>query len=223
MPFAFVYMVSGNGSVCAGVLDAIDAGLLPVRIAGVVADRACRAVERARARGIPTRVVDWSQLPDRESFDAALYDAVNGFAPDGIALNYNRLLPSAVTQAYPNRILNLHYSLLPLFPGFGAVTNAVASGMTVAGVTVHLVDETTDAGPIAAQAVCSLPRGVTVADVGRRLFPLAVPLLVQCMRWIAEDRIEIDHTGLAVVRGARYDTLPFVPELEPDIRTWRFE
>lgn len=215
-PFRFVYVVSGTGSVFEEVLRAIDAGILPATIAGVIADRPCPAAERSRSRGLPTRVVNVADFGRREDFDAAIASAIEAFAPDGIAVNCNYLLPPAVTTPYQNRILNPHFTLLPLFPGFGPIRQTLASGMRVAGVTVHLVDDTVDGGPIVAQAVRPVGPGATAASLGRSLFSIGAPLFIQALRFLVEGRIAVSHRT-AAVRQADYSRLPCIPALEPDI------
>jgi phosphoribosylglycinamide formyltransferase-1 len=218
VPFRFVYLVSGTGSVFEEVLRAVDEGILPVVIAGVIADRDCPAAERSRRRGIPTSVVPAADFARREEFDAATARAIESLAPDAIAVNYNYVLPPQVTAAYRHRILNPHFTLLPLFPGFGPIRQSLASGMRLAGVTVHLVDDTIDHGPIVAQAVRPVGPDDTEASLGRALFSAGAPLFIQAMRFLAEGRIEVTG-GRTTVRQADYSRLPFVPALEPDIET----
>jgi phosphoribosylglycinamide formyltransferase-1 len=198
------------------VLCAVEDGTLPAVVAGVIADRPCPAAERSRRRGIPTLVVNPADFGRRQDFDAATASAIASFAPDGIAVNCNYLLSPAVTATYRHRILNPHFTLLPLFPGFGPVRQTLASGMRIAGVTVHLVDDTVDGGPIVAQVVRPVGPGATGASLGRSLFSAGAPLFIQAMRFLVQGRIAVTGRTTAV-RHADYSRLPFVPALEPDI------
>jgi len=171
--------VSGTGSNLRALAAAATRGELGGAIALVFADRPCPALDWAAAQGLDTALVPGGD-------DAALAETLTGVAPDAVALaGYMRLIGPRVLAAFAGRILNVHPSLLPAFPGPRAARDALAAGVAVTGVTVHLVDVTLDGGPIVAQeAVPVLPGDSEAALLGRlhdvehRLLPAAVAALL---------------------------------------------
>jgi phosphoribosylaminoimidazolecarboxamide formyltransferase / IMP cyclohydrolase len=180
--------VSGAGSNLRALHAAAARGELGGEIVLVFADRACAALDWAAEHGIDTALV-------ADGEDAALADALSAARPDVVVLaGYMRILGPAVLAAYDGRILNTHPSLLPAFPGAHAVRDALAHGVAVTGVTVHLVDATLDGGPIVAQeAVPILPGDDEAAlhdrirAVEHRLLPRAVGLLLADALAVAPD------------------------------------
>jgi len=138
----------------------IDTPDLGAEIRVVVADRpGIKALDRAQQAGIPTVILPWDQYSSRNEFSAAVADTVESAGAKLMVLaGFMRILGAEAVARFPNRILNIHPSLLPAFPGANAVEQALAHGVTVTGVTIHLVDEQVDHGPIIAQrAVPILP------------------------------------------------------------------
>ena len=144
-------LASGSGT----NLEAILAAGLPV--AAVVVDRPCRATDVAAAHGVPSEVV--ARVPDRVEFTHAIVDALERHEVELVAMaGFMTILEKPIHDAYPRRILNTHPALLPAFPGWHAVDDALAYGVKVTGCTVHLATLEVDAGPILAQeAVPVLP------------------------------------------------------------------
>jgi phosphoribosylglycinamide formyltransferase-1 len=150
-------LASGSGTNLQALIDAPDPG---VDIGLVLSDRAdATALERARAAGIPTTVLSWSDYGSRSEFSAAVRDQIEHADVDIVVLaGFMRVLGGEVVGAFRNQILNIHPSLLPAFPGAHAVEQALEHGVKMTGVTVHFVDEEVDHGPIIAQrAVPVLP------------------------------------------------------------------
>lgn len=147
-------LVSGSGSNLQSILDrsGSDPGF-GAEIVLVLSDRpGVRALERATAAGIPTAVVAWADHADRTAFTTAVCDAIDAAGAELVVLaGFMRILAPAAVHRFPGRILNIHPSLLPAFPGAHAVEDALAHGVKLAGVTVHVVDEEVDHGPIIAQ------------------------------------------------------------------------
>ncbi|MEA1902524.1 MAG: phosphoribosylglycinamide formyltransferase [Actinomycetota bacterium] len=145
-------MASGSGTNLQKLIEAPD---LLARIGLVVSDKpGALALERAGSAGIRTEVVEWSDYDDRESFSMAIADAIEQSGCKGVVLaGFMRILSPSFIDRFPNRILNIHPSLLPAFPGAYAVEEALDHGAKVTGVTVHFVDEQIDHGPIIAQRV----------------------------------------------------------------------
>ncbi|MSO55095.1 MAG: phosphoribosylglycinamide formyltransferase [Rhodospirillales bacterium] len=215
--YRFVYCVSGVGGSLQATVRALRQGLLPCEIAGVVADRESPAAARAREAGFKVCVVDFSAFPSREAYDAEFRNVVRSFAPDGIVLNYARMLDAETVARYPSHILNVHYSLLPTFPGFGHTRKAAEGGVRIAGATVHIVDKGMDSGPIIAQGAVELQPGLTASQIGRKIFLVAAPMQIQAMRWLATGRLTLTAERRVEIEGASFESLPFVPALDPDI------
>src|SRR5262249_30276722 len=150
MPLVLGVLASGRGSNLQAILDAVDAGRCPARVAVVVSDKKdAPALERARRAGIRGVHLDPPAYPDRSAFD----DAVAGvLAAPGVELfslaGYRPVLSPGSVRRYPRRILNVHPALLPAFPGLHAQRQALEHGVKVAGATVHFVDDGVDTGPI---------------------------------------------------------------------------
>jgi len=137
----------------------------------VVSDRTdALALERARDAGIPTSVVKWQEYPDRDSFSATLADTLEDAGAKGVVLaGFMRILAPSFVERFAGRILNIHPSLLPAFPGARAVENALKYGVKMTGVTVHFVDEKVDHGPIVAQLTVPVHDEDTVQTLHERI------------------------------------------------------
>jgi phosphoribosylglycinamide formyltransferase-1 len=153
-------LLSGRGSNFAAIHDAIARGALNAEIVAVISNRPdAPGLARAKQLFIPSYPIDHKKFPDRLAHEHAIKRVLDAAKPDFIALaGYMRLLSASFVAAYRNRIVNIHPSLLPAFPGVDAQSQAVAYGVKIAGCTVHFVDENLDAGPIIVQ------RAVEVRD-----------------------------------------------------------
>lgn len=148
-----VVLASGTGTLLEAILDAADAEDYPASVVGVVADRPCRAIEVAQARGIPVAVVAPTSFSDRSRWDRALTEAVSDHRPAlVVTAGFMRILGSVFLAAHGGRIVNSHPALLPAFPGAHGVREALDYGVKITGATVHLVDDGVDTGPILAQS-----------------------------------------------------------------------
>src|SRR5919108_4036595 len=154
-------LISGRGSNLQALLDATSNGSLDASIALVVSNRPDAAgLERATAARVPSRVVSHRDWPTREAYDQALVDLLRKHRVDLVCLaGFMRLLSPTFINAFPDRILNIHPSLLPAFPGVDAQRQALEHGVKVTGATVHLVDEGLDAGPIVMQEAVPVEDG----------------------------------------------------------------
>ena len=184
-------LASGGGTNLQALLD--DPVVGPW-IALVVSDRpAAPALDRARGRGVEAVFVDPRAHADRPAYDRALVELLRAARIDVVALaGFMRIVGPEMVRAFEGRILNVHPALLPAFPGTSAVADALAWGVKVTGVTVHLVDEEVDHGPVVAQeAIAVLPGDdgdaleARVHEVEHRLLPAAV-------RALAEGRLEVE-------------------------------
>jgi phosphoribosylglycinamide formyltransferase 1 len=146
-------LISGRGSNLQAVLDAIRDRRLDARVGVVISNVASApGLDRARSAGVPTAVLSHRDYASREEFDAALIDRLRSYEVDLVCLaGFMRLLSPVFVRAFPGRILNIHPSLLPSFPGLHAQRQALEHGVKVTGATVHLVDEELDHGRIVVQ------------------------------------------------------------------------
>ena len=163
-------LLSGRGSNFEAIADSIDAGKLDAEIAIVISNRvSARGLEIARSRGLQALAIP-SQGVDRETYDGMLIDALRRHQVDLVCLaGFMRLLSARFVQAFPSRILNIHPSLLPAFPGLDAQHQALQHGVKIAGCTVHLVDEFLDSGPIILQATVPVLDEDTVDTLSARI------------------------------------------------------
>ena len=161
-------LASGSGTNLQALIDAPE---IRPRITIVVSDRdGVGSLERAASAGIETAVVPFGDHADRESFSVAVADTVEGSGAKGVVLaGFMRVLSPPFIDRFPGRILNIHPSLLPAFPGSRAVESALAGGAATTGVTVHFVDEKVDHGPIIAQHQVPIEPGDDVATLHRRI------------------------------------------------------
>jgi phosphoribosylglycinamide formyltransferase-1 len=191
-PLVLGVLASGRGSNLQAILDAIEGGRCPARVAVVVSDRAgARALERARTAGVKTVFVDPQVHPDRATFDRALRAVLDENGVELICLaGYMRLLSPDFIAAFRGRILNVHPALLPAFPGLHAQRQALEHGVKVAGATVHFVDEGVDSGPIILQAAVPVLEGDTEESLSARILAEEHRLVPEAIRLYAEGRLE---------------------------------
>ncbi len=190
---SIVILISGRGSNLQSLLDAVAAGTLPVRVAAVLANRGdAPGLVTVAARGVATRIVDHRAFASREAFDAALAGVIDSFASDVVLLaGFMRILSDHFVQHYAGRLINIHPSLLPAFPGLHTHRRALAEGVRVHGCTVHFVTPSLDHGPIIVQAAVPVLDGDDEASLAarvlvqeHRVYPLAV-------RWFVEGRLHV--------------------------------
>jgi phosphoribosylglycinamide formyltransferase-1 len=186
-------LASGAGTNLQALLDTVH-GEEEMRVAAVASDKAdAPALERARAREVPTRVFARSEFCDRASRDAAMADWL---AEQGVELvvlaGYMQLLSAGFLARFPDRVVNVHPALLPAFPGIDAVSQALDYGVKVSGVTVHLVDEGVDTGPILLQEAIAVDGVADREALHARLRPLEHRLLPEAVRLLARGAVRRD-------------------------------
>ena len=189
-----VILISGRGSNMEALLAAVARGELPVRVAAVISNRPdAKGLETAAAQGVPTAVVDHKAHAGREAFDAALAECIDGYAPDLVVLaGFMRILTEGFVRHYEGRLLNIHPSLLPSFPGLHTHQRALEEGVRIHGCTVHFVTPALDHGPVVVQAAVPVLDGDDEATLAARVLQqehLVYPLAV---RWFAEDRLTLE-------------------------------
>lgn len=183
-PNNIVVLVSGSGTLLQAVLDAQDDSFT---VTLVVADKPCPALDRARAAGIDTRVVEMTA--DRDSWNATLADVVGEGSPDLIvSAGFMKILGAAFLARFGGRIINTHPALLPSFPGAHGVRDALAYGVKVTGSTVHFVDEGVDTGPVIAQEAVEVAPDDTEGSLHERIKQVERKLIVSVLRRAQIDR-----------------------------------
>jgi phosphoribosylglycinamide formyltransferase-1 len=187
-------MASGRGTNLQSILDAIATGRLNAKVALVISDRAdATALERARAAGVPAKHLDPKAFPSREAHDAAAADLLRSAGVELVALaGYMRLITRALLDAFPNRIINVHPSLLPAFPGLNAQRQAIEYGVKLSGCTVHFVTEGVDAGAIILQAAVPIREDDTDATLADRILAEEHRLLPEALQLYAQGRLSIE-------------------------------
>lgn len=194
LPARIAVLLSGRGSNFEALADACDRGEIPARIVLVASDVADAAgLAKARARGISSKVIGAGEPPSRARREAELVAALAEARPDLICLaGYMRLLSSDLLSRYPLRILNVHPSLLPSFPGLHAQEQAVRYGVRVSGATVHFVDAGTDTGPIVAQEAVPVLESDDGDALSARTLPVEHSLYVGAVRRVLEGGWRLD-------------------------------
>ncbi|MER3631560.1 MAG: phosphoribosylglycinamide formyltransferase [Blastocatellia bacterium] len=186
-------LISGRGSNMAAIASAVSNGEIPgCRIAVVVSDRPDAAgIEIARGFGIETAVIS-RRGRSREEHDAEIIEKLKQFGVDFVCLaGYMRLLSPLFVETFPRRILNIHPSLLPAFPGLDAQKQAIEHGVKVSGCTVHFVNEDLDAGPILLQIAVEVLEDDTPEKLGARILKQEHRAYVEALKLIAGGKVKI--------------------------------
>lgn len=187
-----VVLISGSGSNLRALLEACAAGSLAARVVAVGADNACSGLAHAREFGVPTFVVEPASYGNREAWGEALRAAIETYHPDlVVSAGFMRILPAAVVRALSPNLINTHPALLPNFPGAHAVRDALAAGVPETGITVHIIDEGVDTGPIVRQATVPIEPGDTEAVLHERIKTVERALLVDVISDIASHTITL--------------------------------
>ncbi len=190
---SIVILISGRGSNMEALLAAVARGELPVRVAAVISNRPDAAgLASAAVRGIATAVVDHRNFAERETFDSALATAIDEHTPDLVVLaGFMRILTAGFVQHFAGRLINIHPSLLPSFPGLHTHRQALAAGVRIHGCSAHFVTPALDHGPLIVQAAVPVlddddeaRLAARVLAQEHRIYPLAV-------RWFAEGRLRL--------------------------------
>ena len=189
-----VILISGRGSNMEALITARAAGALPVTIAAVISNRPDAAgLATATAAGIAVRCLDHKAFAERGAFDAALAECIDGFAPDLVVLaGFMRILGDGFVRHYAGRLMNIHPSLLPAFPGLQTHRRALAEGVRIHGCTVHFVTPTLDHGPIIIQAAVPVVDGDDEATLAARALLQEHRIYPQAVRWFAEGRLRLE-------------------------------
>ncbi len=210
-----VILISGRGSNMEALIAARDAGTLPVNIAAVISNRPdAKGLETAAKAGIATRSLDHKAFAGREAFDAALAECIDEFAPDLVILaGFMRILTPDFVRHYDGRLLNIHPSLLPSFPGLHTHQRALDEGVRIHGCTVHFVTAELDHGPVVIQAAVPVLDGDDEDSLAARILRQEHRIYPQAVRWFVEGKLSLVDGKVRLAAELRDDTLLISPQV----------
>jgi phosphoribosylglycinamide formyltransferase 1 len=195
-------LISGRGSNLKALLDACAAADFPAKIVTVVSNRPdAGGVEHARAAGVASEVVDHKAFAGRDAFEAAVTRALESAGVEIVCLaGFMRVVGAGFVRHWQGRMINIHPSLLPLFPGLDTHARALAAGLRLHGCTVHFVSEEVDGGAIVGQAAVPVLPGDDPESLAARVLQAEHRLYPACLRLLAEGRVRLED-GKAVFSG----------------------
>ena len=204
-----VVLISGSGSNLQAIIDAVSEQGLPVDIRAVISNRASAfGLQRARQAGIPARVLDHREFPDRDAYDRALAGLVDSFQPGLVVLaGFMRILTPWFVQHYQGRLINIHPSLLPRHRGLHTHQRALDAGDREHGASVHYVTEELDGGPVILQARVPVLPDDDADRLAARVLAREHLIYPTAIRWIAEQRVALED-GKVVIDGQTPATPP---------------
>jgi phosphoribosylglycinamide formyltransferase-1 len=209
---SLVILISGRGSNMQALIEA----KLPVRIAAVISNKPnAPGLEIAKMHGYETIVLDQRSYPERETFDTALTETIDAYQPDLIALaGFMRILGCNFVNRYQGKILNVHPSLLPAFPGLHPHRQALKEGVKIHGCTVHFVTAQTDCGPIIIQAAVQALPDDTEETLAARVLQQEHRIYPEAVRWFIEDRLTLSENRVHVSNTGFNGSVLYSPGLE---------
>jgi len=192
--FSVVVLISGAGSNLRALLEAANSADYAARIVAVGADRECAGLTYAEEFGIPAFVVAPAAFASRDEWGAALVSAIEPWQPDlVVCAGFMRIFPAPAVAALHPRLINMHPSLLPLYPGAHAVRDALADGARVTGATIHVVDEGVDTGPIIRVREVAVHPDDSESSLHERIKVEERQLIVETVADIARERIDLEE------------------------------
>lgn len=199
-----VILISGRGSNMEAIVRALETERWPARIAAVISNKAdAKGLAFAQAHGIPTAVVPSKEFATRDAFDAVLRETIDAYQPDLVVLaGFMRILTAPFVEHYADRMLNIHPSLLPLFPGLHTHRQALEAGVVEHGATVHFVTAELDHGPSVLQARIPVLPGDTETALAERLLEKEHVIYPQAVRLFVEDRLRIEDGEVRILETA---------------------
>lgn len=197
-------LASGSGSNLQAILDGCASGQIPAQVAVVVSNvPGARALERAQAAKVPAVLLAHGQHPSRDAYDAEVVSLLRKHRVELVCLaGFMRLITPVLLSAFQNKILNIHPSLLPSYPGLHAVKKALQAGARVSGCTVHIVDEGTDTGPIVIQAAVPVLDGDTEETLAARILAQEHRCYPRAISLWAQGRVQLDGRRVRIQAGS---------------------
>jgi len=193
--FKLAVLVSGRGSNLQAIIDQIEQGKLKARIAIIITNKSqAQALERGQKHAVKTTFLDPKLYPEKAEYDRALATIIKEHDVDLVCLaGYMRILGKEFVQAFNGKIINIHPSLLPAFPGLDVQQKAIDRGVKFSGCTVHFVDEAVDAGPIILQAAVPVHEDDNEETLAQRILEQEHIIYPKAINLIAENRIKISN------------------------------
>ncbi len=193
-PLRLAVLISGNGSNLQSIIDAIESGRLNAEIKAVISNnRKAHGLLRATRHGLHTWVLDHREYQDRDHFDKLLQHYLEAIDPDFIVLaGFMRILGPGIVDAFENRILNIHPSLLPAYKGLNTHQRALDNGEQKHGVSIHLVTAKLDDGPVILQASYPIEAGDSAEDLQQKGHRLEHQMYPQVLRWLSDRNLVIE-------------------------------
>ncbi|MEY1661593.1 phosphoribosylglycinamide formyltransferase [Isoalcanivorax beigongshangi] len=215
MSHSLAVLISGSGSNLQALIDAIEHQGLPARIDLVLSNRAdAGGLARAKSAGLATAVIDHRDHDSRESFDQAMVDRLAPLAPDTVVLaGFMRILTPVFVRAFSDRLLNIHPSLLPKYPGLHTHRRALDAGDSQHGCSIHFVTEELDGGPLIAQAPVPVLPNDHEETLSKRVQQAEHRLYPDVVRWRAERRLFLTANGVQLDDRLLPPTGLVVPDL----------
>ena len=204
-----VILISGRGSNMQAIVEAAKQERWPARIAAVISNRAdAKGLAYAAQHGIPALTVASADYASRALFDAALQEAVDVFEPDLLVLaGFMRILTPGFVAHYAGRLLNIHPSLLPSFPGLATHEQALAAGVKLHGATVHFVTAELDHGPIVAQAAVAVHADDTPDTLAERILVQEHQMYPRAVRWFIEGHLKLVNNLVQIAPAAHSSSM----------------
>ncbi len=198
MTHRLAVLISGSGTNLQAIIDQIQAGDLDAEIVLVLSNRAdASGLQRAQAAGIATATVAHGDYPDRLQFDQAMIARIDAYQPDTVVLaGFMRILTPTFVRHYAGRLINIHPSLLPRYPGLNTHQRALQAGDSEHGCSIHFVTEELDGGPVIAQAVVPVRPNDTVESLSKRVQLSEHQLYPLVLDWRSQDRVSLTDKGV---------------------------
>ncbi|MCI2808616.1 phosphoribosylglycinamide formyltransferase [Eoetvoesiella caeni] len=210
----FVVLISGRGSNMQAIVRALRAQGASAQMCAVIASSPdAPGLAWAREQGIEATLVPHRDYASREEFDQALAQAIEAYEPHYVLLaGFMRVLTDEFVRRFEGRLINIHPSLLPLFPGLNTHGQALEAGVQWHGCTVHFVTPVLDVGPIIAQGIVPVLAGDTPQTLAERLLHIEHRVYATVAGWLAQGRVTLDDTQRVQVQGVRTRSYLFTPE-----------
>lgn len=201
-----VILVSGRGSNMQSIVETIKNKQLNAEVVAVIANKAdAKGIQWARENQIQTAIVEHKQFADRQQFDAKLAEVVQQYAPDFVLLaGFMRILTPEFVSQFMGKLINIHPSLLPLFPGLNTHQRAIDAELQWHGCTVHFVTPVLDHGPIIAQGIVPVHHDDTAEVLAQRLLTIEHKVFNQVVQWLAEGRVKLLDSGRVEVKNTTH-------------------
>jgi phosphoribosylglycinamide formyltransferase-1 len=200
MALPIAVLLSGSGSNLQAIIDRIEAGVLDARITLVLSNKpGAYGLTRAKNHNIPHLCLEHATFSDREAFDQAMAKAIKDSGAQAVVLaGFMRMLTPGFLAAFPGRVVNIHPALLPSFPGVHGQRDAAGYGVTLAGCTVHFVDEIMDHGPVIIQAAVPAYPEDDGDTLGARILKFEHRIYPQAIHWLATGRLSLEGRKVKV-------------------------